>query len=43
MNHDQPVYALLNVHATGYGGSVNGHFSVGTDPQTHLDYVQYSR
>ena len=43
MDQNRPVYALLNVHATGYGGSANGHFSVGVDAQTHLDYVQYSR
>jgi hypothetical protein len=37
-----PQYALLNVHVAGYGGATGGHFSVGTDQATHLDYVQYS-
>jgi hypothetical protein len=43
IEHSLPVYALLNVNAVGYGGPINGHFSVGTDPQSHLDYIQYSR
>lgn len=38
-----PVYGLLNVHASGYNSSAGGYFSVGTDPVTDNNYVQYSR
>lgn len=40
---DVPVYALTNVHATGYGGTGGGYFSAGYDPARRMNYIVYGR